>query len=451
MNIENIIKNTNIFALSAGNGSGSKLFQSLIDNSDGLLMLPGYQLQYLCPFYVEWSKDKSLSWMKIIDKIFAQFPGIFDSRISFGNERLDRLGKEKEKYIEIDKNQFKEHFLKFSENLILNRRNLILIIHLAYRRCLDKDIQSIKAILFHIHVPWYIEQFFLKDFPDGKIISMTREPKNNIFTRYKTSYLKSEELKLRKSDFFLVRFKAAYNVFKHVTTGLDVVPKKLKNNHFVVRHEQLKYSLKNCISEVLKKMNINFNENNYQPTFNGLIWDDQFYSNKKFDGINIVKANFENIYPENKNLNFILEGIMSNSYSKLKYKKTIFLNTFLNNVKLLILIFNFNELEKREMVILFSLKNIKNFFKNRENERLETSIRYNWNAVYKYRWTIINEKIYKRDLIIKNYYFNKIQSFYLLFRSFTYFFIYYAKRVFLCLKLLIKNKFNLSLNFLLIN
>ena len=356
MNIENLIKNINIFALSAGNGSGSKLFQSLIDNSDSLLMLPGYQLQYLCPFYEEWSKDKSLNWLKIIEKIFFQFPGIFDSRISFGNERLNRLGKEKNKYIEIDKNKFKEFFLKFSQNLTLNRRNLIFIIHLAYWRCLDKDVQSIKTILFHIHVPWYIEKFFLKDFPDGKVISMTREPKNNIFTRYKTSYLKTEELKLRKSDFFLVRYKAAYNVFKYITTGLNVVPKKLKNNHFIIRHEQLKYSLKNCISEILKKMNINFNENNYQPTFNGLIWDDEFYSNKEFNRSNIVKANFENVYPENKNLNFILEGILSKLYFKLKYKKSVFSNTFLNNVKLLILIFNLNELEKREMVILFNFK-----------------------------------------------------------------------------------------------
>ena len=41
------------------------------------------------------------------------------------------------------------------------------------------------------------------------------------------------------------------------------------------------------------------------------------------------------------------------------------------------------------MVILFNFKNIKNFFNNRENERLESNIRYNWNAVYKYRWTIM--------------------------------------------------------------
>ena len=142
---------------------------------------------------------------------------------------------------------------------------------------------------------------------------------------------------------------------------------------------------------------------------------------------------------------------MSKLYYKLKYKKTVFSNTFLNNVKLLMLIFNFNELEKREMIILFNFKNIKNFFKNRENERLESNIRYNWNAVYKYRWTIMSEKIYKRDFIIKNYYLNKIQSLYLLFRSFTNFFIYYFKRVFLCLNLFIKNKFNPNLNFLLIN
>ena len=451
MSINNILKNIQIFALSAGNGSGSKLFQSLIDKSDGLAMLPGYQLQYLCPFYEEWSKDKILNWTKIIDKIFYQFPGIFDSRISSGNEKLDRLGEEEKKYIIIDKNKFKKFFLKFSENLVLNRRNLILIIHLAYMRCLEKDIQNTKVILFHIHVPWYIENFFLKDFPDGKIISMTREPKNNIFSRYKTSYLKAEELKLRKSDFFLVRYRAAYNVFKYITTGLNVVPKKLKNDHFVIKHEQLKYSLKNSVTEILKKMNINFNENNYQPTFNGLLWNDQFYSTKKYDESNIVKANFDNVYSENKNLNFVLEGILSELYSKLKYRKTLFSNTFINNMKLFILIFKFNEIETNEMAILFNIKNIKFFFKNRELERLDTNIRYNWNGIYRYRWTIISEKIYKRNRIIENYYLNKIQGFYLLLRTFFNFFIYYFKRVFLCLKLLLKNKFNPSLNFWLIS
>ena len=89
----------------------------------------------------------------------------------------------------------------------------------------------------------------LKDFPDGKVISMTRELKNNIFTRYKTSYLKTEELKLRKSD-FLVRYKAAYNVFKYITTGLNVVPKKLKIITLLLDMSNLN-TFKNCISEIL--------------------------------------------------------------------------------------------------------------------------------------------------------------------------------------------------------
>ena len=82
-----------IIGLSEGNGSGTKLFQSLLDGHTKILMIPGYPLMYFYPFW--YRNIESLNyknWDVVLKKILFHFAPVFDSRINPGSESLDKLG-----------------------------------------------------------------------------------------------------------------------------------------------------------------------------------------------------------------------------------------------------------------------------------------------------------------------------------------------------------------------
>ena len=54
--IEKKFKNIKTIIMTAGNGSGSKYFQSFFDGHEEVLMIPGYILMYLLPHWKEWEK-----------------------------------------------------------------------------------------------------------------------------------------------------------------------------------------------------------------------------------------------------------------------------------------------------------------------------------------------------------------------------------------------------------
>ena len=56
----------NLVAISEGMGSGSKLFQSLIDSHDEVIMVPGYALMYFYPYWEKYIEDEELNKTKPI-------------------------------------------------------------------------------------------------------------------------------------------------------------------------------------------------------------------------------------------------------------------------------------------------------------------------------------------------------------------------------------------------
>ena len=104
-------KEINITILLGGPGSGSKLFQSFIDDHPEVLMIPGYILMY---FYPHWDKHlKNLnSWNKIIVKFLSLHPSILDSEQMKGDDYLYNLGRNKNQKIFINKKKYVSNLRK---------------------------------------------------------------------------------------------------------------------------------------------------------------------------------------------------------------------------------------------------------------------------------------------------------------------------------------------------
>ena len=73
----------NLVAISEGMGSGSKLFQSLIDSHDEVIMVPGYALMYFYPYWEKYIEDDhNLDWLNIVDRLINLFASIFNTTIN---------------------------------------------------------------------------------------------------------------------------------------------------------------------------------------------------------------------------------------------------------------------------------------------------------------------------------------------------------------------------------
>ncbi len=84
----------------------------------------------------------------------------------------------------MDTSVFKEYFMQLMEEQIINSKNCMLGIYGAYALALNQNLSLKKLFLHHLHRHDELS-YFLNDFPDSKIISMTRDPRSNYFSGVK--------------------------------------------------------------------------------------------------------------------------------------------------------------------------------------------------------------------------------------------------------------------------
>ena len=59
----------------------------------------------------------------------------------------------------------------------------MIAIHYAFHKARGKSFKEIKYILFHIHNYEYYKKYLIKDFPNSKLILITRNPLENFWRR----------------------------------------------------------------------------------------------------------------------------------------------------------------------------------------------------------------------------------------------------------------------------
>ena len=332
------LENPQMIAISEGVGSGSKLFQSLLDSHPEVYMIPGYALMYFYPYWHKVLQHKKLNdWDLILDDLIKVFSSIFDTGMNPGSETLNQLGEKNDETITVNIDSFRKHFLLLTKNEPVSTKNCLIAFHCAYALAKDEVIINKKVIIYHIHVFFYVSKYLLKDFPELKVIAAVRDQRPNIRRRVFNSIIKPNEIRLRKSDAFLMKQRSYRQIIRCVTEGLDSKNPIKLDRIKVFRHEDLATRLKSVMINTAEFLQIKYNECLLKPTWGGLAWKTTYYN---FDTSNI--ANPEVLSEdwkmiESKRELFLIEGMCFDNLQKY-YNGTLYYDrdSLMNYIKLFI-------------------------------------------------------------------------------------------------------------------
>ena len=405
-------------------GSGSKVYQSFFDNHPEICMIPGYQLMYLYPHWFQWKKNKKINtWDQILNNLKFNHPSLFDSREFPGSESLDKLGNQQDEFIQVNFKKFKSCFLNYTKDKAISSKNLILAIHYSYYYTLDINMKKLKIILYHIHVPYYINDFLIKDFPNLKVITLIRDIRGYIYRKFNNGFLKTDMNKLNLSDFILIKSTRFKYTFQTFCDSLDYLKSISIKNQRVVKHEDLIFRFDDMILNTLKFMDISYDNSLKYLTFGSKKWKTSFYNFDKSYNVNpeIISNKWQT---EMSKIDiFFIEGVFYDFLVYYNYKLLIYNN---QNYFHRIIIFLFIFLPTRkELVEFFNLiLNLPKFLKSLLSEIFFTHIAkiYNHNAYYSHKWCNLNYKFHERLLLKKIITNKKNNKFYFLL-SILYFFI----------------------------
>ena len=135
-----------VVLLAAMTRGGIDLFQSLLDNHSEILQLPG---KFYIDEFLKKIKNKKVN-SEIAQEFINCYQEYFDSRLNIV-ERHNFLGQNKDEFYFIDKDKFIKKFDELSKNKKLNKKEIIINLHLAYSSASEESIDKKKLIILQIH------------------------------------------------------------------------------------------------------------------------------------------------------------------------------------------------------------------------------------------------------------------------------------------------------------
>jgi hypothetical protein len=155
---------------------GSDFFQSLLDRHSEIFVFNG-----VLNFYEFWEQasttrpGNNLVIKDVVDEFVGYFIEKFKSRYEL-IERKNELGDNRDQSIDINLETFKSHLISFLNISFGSRRDFLRAVYLSWEISLNADISKKKLFFHHIHHIWKLKPY-LEDFPQSKILAMTRDPR----------------------------------------------------------------------------------------------------------------------------------------------------------------------------------------------------------------------------------------------------------------------------------
>ncbi|MBT5399494.1 hypothetical protein HOL24_03010 [bacterium] len=246
--------------------TGTDFLQSLFDSHTQVLTFNGHLIDY----YLFWKDNvKVVSFKKFEPEdlaclFVAHYLKYLKSHYDIA-ENKDRMGDNFDESISIDLCEFVKTTSSFMKGKEFNSRNFLLAVHVAYATCLREDISSKKVLLYHIHHEQMLPQF-LEDFPNAKIICMTRDPRANYYSGIQHRLLVQKNNKNRS---IVLSNKKLYLYLRRIFE--DAYPlDKYSNDYMVIKLEDLG---KKCLLEKLCYwLEIKYETVLEFSTFGGIRW-----------------------------------------------------------------------------------------------------------------------------------------------------------------------------------
>ena len=439
-------KKIKTLVLLAGPGSGSKLFQSFIDGHHQVLMTPGYILMY---FYPHWNRHLKYynNWAKVINHFLELHPSIIDASKLKGGDYLYNLGKTKTKSVKVNKKNFVKKLNNYLKGEEINSKNFFLALHLAYANCLGENLKLKKILIYHMHVCWYMKNFY-KDFKDAKTITMLRELKSNIPKRI-PSLEKPNEMHLNETDSIFFKTRSYKNIIFEDFFSLDYFKRFKGKPHRVIKHEDLIIRKKNIMKKFCNYVGISYSKSLLKSTINNLTWNYKYDSKVEFKNgvakhiLDYDKKNF--FYYELFWLNNLI-----NKFNKIySYKINEASFSAINTILSFFFIFLPSKKELSLFLDFFTIKFINNYMKALYKELFKIKLKqYEKNAFYFHKWSNKNYPFKSINFIIVRL--NKKKNFiwiifYILLKLFMFvsipvaIILEYISRIIICLKVYFKN------------
>ena len=164
-------------ALIATGRTGTDFLQSLFDSHPEVLTFNGTLF-----FYNFWEssacvKVGNFNLNDLIKEFYGKHIELFKSKYDLV-ERKNQLGKEFNQSIDINLVEFENNVVSLLENQEPSSKKTLLAIYASYGMCLGQDILKKKLFFHHAHHFDTLNPF-IKDFPESKVICMTRDPRSN--------------------------------------------------------------------------------------------------------------------------------------------------------------------------------------------------------------------------------------------------------------------------------
>ena len=394
--------NLEIYALLTGSGIGTKPLQSFLDGHPKIITIPGYPLVYFYPHWKHWEETlNEWSWDSIVKIFTERHASVIDSRLIPGFNGLATLGDNGDDHVEIDKVKFIKYLKEYLHGKKISSRTFLLGVHIIYAMVSNTNKNNYKIIIFHLHNVQYL-RYFLDDFPEGKVISMSRDPRANIGGRIKSAH-NVDNGKLNKTDAIIYQKYNYINVCKSLYHDTYNILDEMKpSNVAIVGLENLYYNLEQTMQNLSNWIGIEFNSSMLIMTFSGKTWwGDKVYNMGRLNSINprVVSTGWKS------GLSliewFIIEGlsyqIMTNhGYKVEKYKK----DNIVYRLILFVLILLPSSYEIQTIKYYFNPKKYIEFLKASINESNKKSHLkdYTINATYLYKWSYIDLKLWKTPM-----------------------------------------------------
>jgi hypothetical protein len=376
-----------------GNGAGSKPLQGYLDGHPELYMLPAYPLTYFYPHWGDWTNNDtgSQEWPEIIEALLYNHSSILDSREFSGHNGLTTLGKDQNETLVIDREEFQQILLNMLAGEPVSSRTFLLAIHYAYAICRREDIQLKKALLYHVHVPAYVNHHVANDFPDMLTIGMVRDPRANVYGRYNHSFAAVDFERLNTSD-ALIYSRRNYRVTAMlIYEGLEVLRGLPEENCVVVRTEDLHYRRDEVMQAIIKFIGISDDICLKQMTFGGLEWwGDNTYDMKPMNTFNprVVSDQWKSTIGRVDW--YVFEGLLCNYFDKYNYPREKYVSdNWLGRAILLLMILVPTAFEKAIFKAYFQPSNWARFWQAicEEGSPARPLKDYSRHAFYRHKWT----------------------------------------------------------------